>query len=66
MQDTPDSCEQCAYWKELTEASDKVRSGICRRYPAQMMCDSDGDPMCAQPIAESDDWCGEFAQVLQS
>ena len=66
MTETVASCESCAYWSELTEPIDKVRNGICRRYPAQMMCDSDGDPMCAQPMSEPDDWCGEFAQALQS
>lgn len=57
-----ETCESCKFWKDETEAADKVKNGTCRRYPATILCD-EGVFAC-QPMTESDEWCGEYARRL--
>lgn len=61
-----DTCAGCKFWLEQTEAADKVRNGLCRRSPPALLYDQEDGALCLQPMTESDDWCGEFAQALQS
>jgi hypothetical protein len=51
-------CGACRYYLPNKDSNPKDPTGLCRRFPPQMM--GDGDDFI-RPIVSDLDWCGEFS-----
>lgn len=58
----PDSCENCLFWREKTEAGDEVRWGLCHRLPPQIVSGADGEVDSVIAWTHLPFWCGELKQ----
>lgn len=53
-------CGNCVHFKELSEAKDEVKWGICRFFPRQWYWDGE-DAVCDYPQQDPDeDVCGHW------
>lgn len=52
-----DRCGGCRFYLRNKDSNPKDPTGLCRRFPPQIM--GDGDDFI-RPIVSDLDWCGEF------
>jgi len=52
-----DRCGPCRFYLPNKDSNPKDPTGLCRRFPPQIM--GDGDDFL-RPIVSDLDWCGEF------
>jgi len=55
--DQAERCGACRYYLQNKDSNPKDPTGLCRRFPPQIM--GDGDDFI-RPIVSDLDWCGEF------
>jgi len=55
--DHDDRCGACLFYLQNKDSNPKDPTGLCRRFPPQIM--GDGDDFI-RPIVSDLDWCGEF------
>lgn len=55
-----EQCGNCRFWKPQDDATINGRIGWCRRFPPQVVSETDGPINCTWPETIERDWCGEW------